>query len=84
VGALLDLETSFRLRADGAGGAAGATGAGVAAAEHRTAMDWEAEVIIGGPIGKMGETVLRPVVDRQVVAVLAALERQVAEAKAER
>jgi uncharacterized protein len=66
VGAMLSMETSFRL-SDAAGG---------------TAMAWSADVKIAGPVGSMGQRVLQPIVNQQVSHVLAALERQVQEAVA--
>ena len=68
VGAMLSMETSFDLsEADGNG----------------TAMAWAADVRIAGPVGSMGQRVLQPIVNQQVGNVLAALEKQVAEAAAE-
>jgi len=67
VGAVVTLETSFRLTPVG----------------ERTTMDWEADVQIAGPVGSMGERVLRPAVAHQVEDVLASLEAEVAVAKAE-
>jgi len=64
VGALMNMDTAFHLDEDGDG----------------TRMRWEADIRILGPIASMGDRVLRPVVDRQVADVLAALERQVDEA----
>jgi uncharacterized protein len=66
VGAIMNMETSFRL-AD-AGGV--------------TDMHWEADVRIAGPVGSMGQRVLQPIVNQQVSHVLAALDRQVQEARA--
>ena len=43
---------------------------------------WEADVKIAGPVGSMGQRVLQPIVNQQVGNVLAALEKQVAEAAA--
>jgi len=66
VGAILDMETSFRLtEADGG----------------RTDMRWNAEVKIAGPVGSMGQRVLQPIVNQQVSWVLGALDKQVQEAK---
>ena len=66
VGAILDMETSFRLtEADGG----------------RTDMRWNAEVKIAGPVGSMGQRVLQPIVNQQVSWVLGALDKQVHEAK---
>jgi carbon monoxide dehydrogenase subunit G len=67
VGAILDMETSFRL-AEGDGGG--------------TDMRWNAEVKIAGPVGSMGQRVLQPIVNQQVSWVLNALDKQVQEAKA--
>ena len=63
VGALVDMKTSFTLHESGAA----------------TAMDWEADVKIAGPVGAMGQRVLQPIVNQQVGQVLAALEQRVAE-----
>src|SRR5262249_39113897 len=65
VGAIVSMDTEFNLsEADGGG----------------TAMRWEAEVSIAGPVGSMGQRVLQPIVNQQVGNVLSALEAQVAEA----
>jgi carbon monoxide dehydrogenase subunit G len=65
VGALMNLVTQFRLsEADGGS----------------TAMAWEADVRIAGPVGSMGQRVLQPIVNQQVQGVLAALDAQVAKA----
>ncbi len=45
-----------------------------------TAMAWEADVRIAGPVGSMGQRVLQPIVNQQVQQVLAALDAQVAKA----
>src|ERR671939_152841 len=45
-----------------------------------TAMHWEADVRIAGPVGSMGQRVLQPIVNQQVSHVLTALEQQVQEA----
>ena len=45
-----------------------------------TAMRWEADVRIAGPVGSMGQRVLQPIVNQQVQGVLAALEKQVQKA----
>ena len=66
VGALMNMTTEFRLRADG----------------DRTAMDWSADVKIAGPVGSMGQRVLQPIINQQVGNVLGALDVQVQEAKA--
>src|SRR6266545_2804865 len=69
VGAIVSMETAFNLAyADGAA----------------TEMKWLADVKIAGPVGSMGQRVLQPIVNQQVNNVLAALERQVAEAAAAR
>jgi uncharacterized protein len=65
VGAMLNMETSFELGADG----------------DSTAMKWAAEVKIAGPVGSMGQRVLQPIVNQQVQHVLSALEQQVQEAR---
>ncbi|HXV02467.1 MAG TPA: SRPBCC domain-containing protein [Gaiellaceae bacterium] len=64
VGALMNLVTQFRLSEVDGG----------------TAMAWEADVRIAGPVGSMGQRVLQPIVNQQVQQVLAALEAQVAKA----
>lgn len=61
VGALMDMTTSFTLSGEG----------------NTTAMAWEADVRIAGPVGSMGQRVLQPIVNQQVAHVLAALEQQV-------
>jgi carbon monoxide dehydrogenase subunit G len=66
VGAVVTMETSFRLTAIGG----------------CTTMVWEADVQIAGPIGTMGERVLRPAVEYQVESVLGAIEAEVAAARA--
>jgi carbon monoxide dehydrogenase subunit G len=66
VGALLSLDTQFHLAEEGLG----------------TAMRWEAEVSIAGPVGSMGQRVLQPIVNQQVQQVLGALEQQVQAAAA--
>jgi carbon monoxide dehydrogenase subunit G len=66
VGAMMNMTTSFTLSGEG----------------ERTSMDWEADVKIAGPVGSMGQRVLQPIINQQVENVLAALETQVAEAKA--
>jgi carbon monoxide dehydrogenase subunit G len=67
VGAIVKMDTQFRLSDD-----AGAT-----------AMSWEADVSIAGPVGAMGQRVLQPIVNQQVGNVLTALEKQVLEARDE-
>ena len=68
VGAIMNMDTSFHLSdADGGG----------------TAMRWEAEVRVAGPIGSMGQRVLQPIVNQQVNHVLTALDKQVQEAAGE-
>jgi uncharacterized protein len=64
VGAIVSMDTQFHLSEAGAG----------------TAMKWEADVSIAGPVGSMGQRVLQPIVNQQVGNVLSALEEQVAEA----
>jgi uncharacterized protein len=66
VGALMDMDTQFHLKE-----AAGAT-----------AMRWEADVRVAGPVGSMGQRVLQPIVSQQVKNVLAALDQQIAKAGA--
>ena len=66
VGAIMNMDTSFRLSdADGGG----------------TTMHWEADVHILGPVASMGQRVLQPIVNQQVAHVLSALDEQVQEAK---
>jgi uncharacterized protein len=64
VGALMSLVTQFNL----------------SEADSGTAMAWEADVRIAGPVGSMGQRVLQPIVNQQVQQVLTALDAQVAEA----
>ncbi len=64
VGAIVKMDTQFRLNEDGGA----------------TAMNWEADVSIAGPVGAMGQRVLQPIVNQQVGQVLNALEVQVMEA----
>jgi len=64
VGAIVKMDTQFRLSEDGGA----------------TAMNWEADVSIAGPVGAMGQRVLQPIVNQQVGQVLNALEVQVMEA----
>ena len=65
VGAIMNMDTSFHLSdADGGG----------------TAMRWEADVRIAGPVGSMGQRILQPIVNQQVNHVLSALDQQVQEA----
>ncbi len=66
VGAMMNMETSFTL-GDAPDGA--------------TSMAWSAEVKILGPVGSMGQRVLQPIVNQQVLHVLSALDAQVQEAK---
>jgi carbon monoxide dehydrogenase subunit G len=65
VGAMMNMETSFKLGDVPDGG---------------TAMAWEAEVKILGPVGSMGQRVLQPIVNQQVQHVLSALDVQVQQA----
>jgi carbon monoxide dehydrogenase subunit G len=65
VGALLSMDTQFEL----------------AEADGGTDMRWQADVQIAGPVGAMGQRVIQPIVNQQVKQVLAALERQVQQAK---
>jgi uncharacterized protein len=62
VGALMNLDTQFNL----------------SEADSGTAMAWEADVRIAGPVGSMGQRVLQPIVNQQVQQVLTALDKQVA------
>jgi carbon monoxide dehydrogenase subunit G len=64
VGAMVSMDTQFNLAEAGGG----------------TAMQWEADVSIAGPVGSMGQRVLQPIVNQQVGNVLSALEAQVMEA----
>jgi carbon monoxide dehydrogenase subunit G len=64
VGALMDMDTQFHLSEEGDG----------------TAMRWEADVRIAGPVGSMGQRVLQPIVNQQVKNVLDALDKQVSAA----
>ena len=64
VGAIVSMDTQFNLSEEGSG----------------TAMQWEADVSIAGPVGSMGQRVLQPIVNQQVGNVLSALEKQVEEA----
>jgi uncharacterized protein len=66
VGAMLSMDTAFHLQEEGAG----------------TAMKWEADVSIAGPVGAMGQRVLQPIVNQQVGQVLNALDKQVQAASA--
>jgi carbon monoxide dehydrogenase subunit G len=61
VGALMNLITQFELSERDGG----------------TAMAWEADVRIAGPVGSMGQRVLKPIVNQQVQQVLTALDAQV-------
>jgi hypothetical protein len=61
VGAILNMTTQFHLSEQDGG----------------TAMRWEADVRIAGPVGSMGQRVLQPIVNQQVQNVLAALDEQV-------
>lgn len=67
VGALMNLVTQFHLTEVDSG----------------TAMAWEADVRIAGPVGSMGQRVLKPIVNQQVKQVLTALDAQVAKAGGE-
>jgi carbon monoxide dehydrogenase subunit G len=64
VGALMNLVTEFNLSEQGGA----------------TAMAWEADVCIAGPVGSMGQRVLQPIVNQQVQHVLTALDAQIAKA----
>ena len=64
VGAIVSMDTQFHLSEAGSG----------------TAMQWEADVSIAGPVGSMGQRVLQPIVNQQVGNVLSALEAQIQEA----
>jgi carbon monoxide dehydrogenase subunit G len=67
VGALMNLVTQFHLTEVDSG----------------TAMVWEADVRIAGPVGSMGQRVLKPIVNQQVKQVLTALDAQVAKSGGE-
>lgn len=67
VGALMNLVTQFQL----------------SEADSGTAMAWEADVRIAGPVGSMGQRVLQPIVNHQVQEVLSALDTRVAKASGE-
>jgi uncharacterized protein len=67
VGALLTMDTEFRLDDRGSG----------------TAMKWQADVTIAGPVGSMGQRVLQPIVNQQVKNVLGAVDEQVMKLAAE-
>jgi uncharacterized protein len=67
VGALMNLVTQFQL----------------SEADSGTAMAWEADVRIAGPVGSMGQRVLQPIVNHQVQQVLSALDTRVAKASGE-
>jgi uncharacterized protein len=64
VGALMNLVTQFQL----------------SEADSGTAMAWEADVRIAGPVGSMGQRVLQPIVNQQVQQVLTALDARVGKA----
>jgi carbon monoxide dehydrogenase subunit G len=64
VGAIMSMQTQFRLSSSGS----------------ETLMRWEADVSIAGPVGSMGQRVLQPIVRQQVANVLDALDKQVQEA----
>jgi carbon monoxide dehydrogenase subunit G len=64
VGAIMNMDTAFHLSDAEDGG---------------TAMRWEADVRIAGPVGSMGQRVLQPIVNQQVNHVLTALDKQVQE-----
>jgi carbon monoxide dehydrogenase subunit G len=64
VGALMNLVTQFEL----------------SERDGETAMAWAADVRIAGPVGSMGQRVLKPIVNQQVQQVLTALDAQVAKA----
>ena len=66
VGALMNMQTAFTLSGEG----------------EQTSMKWEADVKIAGPVGSMGQRVLQPIVNQQVGNVLAAIDKEVQEAKA--
>ena len=68
VGAIMNMDTSFHLSDAEDGG---------------TAMRWEADVRIAGPVGSMGQRVLQPIVNQQVGNVLTALDQQVQEESAQ-
>ena len=61
VGALLNMDTEFQLDERDGG----------------TAMKWQADVTIAGPVGSMGQRVLQPIGNQQVKSVLSAVDEQV-------
>jgi carbon monoxide dehydrogenase subunit G len=65
VGAIMNMDTSFHLSEK----------------DGATHMAWEADVHILGPVASMGQRVLQPIVNQQVVLVLSSLDQQVQEAK---
>ena len=65
VGAIIAMDTQFHLVPDG----------------EKTAMRWEADVRVAGPIGSMGQRVFQPIVNQQVGNVLNALDGQIQQAK---
>jgi hypothetical protein len=65
VGAMMNMETSFALSD---------------APEGATSMAWTADVKVAGPVGSMGQRVLQPIVNQQVLHVLSALDAQIKEA----
>jgi len=65
VGALMNLDTEFKLSEQG----------------DATEMAWEADVRIAGPVGSMGQRVLQPIVNQQVQLVLTALDKQIGKAE---
>jgi carbon monoxide dehydrogenase subunit G len=50
------------------------------APEGATLMAWTADVKVAGPVGSMGQRVLQPIVNQQVLHVLSALDAQIKEA----
>lgn len=66
VGALMNMQTAFTLSGEG----------------ETTSMAWEADVKIAGAVGSMGQRVLQPIVNQQVGNVLAAIDKEVQQAKA--
>jgi 2-furoyl-CoA dehydrogenase large subunit len=63
LGFTLQMETAFTLTGD----------------ERTTHVAWAADIALGGRLGALGERVLRPLVEHQVVAMLRRLEAELAE-----
>jgi carbon monoxide dehydrogenase subunit G len=63
-GSTASVDTSFELAEDGV---------------KRTAMRYSAEFTLSGLLGRIGEPALRPIAERQVARLFAAVDRRVAE-----